>query len=549
MNNLALLSAAIMLLGFTGCTPKPAQDVVKARKLEIKEGAYFINGEKTFINALGYEIAARPGQHPYEDEKVLEIARMRHDLKVIKEAGFNAVRTWSELTEEEVKLIQESGLMLVYGIWMLPHGDFDDPKFVADAHQQVRNVMAWSKNYDCIITYLIMNEPMVEHIIAKGAQNTFDLWTSVTEIIHELHPGIPVTISNNSGIGEYLNERIFDVYGFNTYDYLDGLQGYTQGFANHFKYLKELNGENKPVLVTEFGMSVSPIGWGLYGGNTRERQASHVVQNFSDVLDSEVAGICPFYYADGWWKAGEPAIHNPLPEEWFGYWGYADDKDTIGYPRPIWYEFAKYNKAIVASPRNQKIYQGAVPFEFFLGDAVSKIKVVYNDKVIYDSTVSAYHFTDAFDFNEQAITDRELIFEFYNKNNELLKWESIMILTTKNEIKLPEISLTLSADNLENVKKLSTTFTVTNDTIFKLDKQFKYAFAPHQGWDGPELRLKEIATDKPEVTITDTYDVLDKYYVLNIAAGIDIKYGKFVKRIHTEKLVYRGTWADPIKVD
>jgi hypothetical protein len=124
-----------------------------------------------------------------------------------------------------------------------------------------------------------------------------------------------------------------------------------------------------------------------------------------------------------------------------------------------------------------------------------------------------------------------------------------MILTTKNEIKLPEISLTLSADNLENVKKLSTTFTVTNDTIFKLDKQFKYAFAPHQGWDGPELRLKEIATDKPEVTITDTYDVLDKYYVLNIAAGIDIKYGKFVKRIHTEKLVYRGTWADPIKVD
>src|SRR5690606_21753485 len=177
--------------------------------------------------------------------------------------------------------------------------------------EQVKKVMTWSKKYDCIITYLIMNEPMVAHIHDKGAQNTISLWKSLVEIIHHEHPGIPVTISNNSAIGEYLNERVFDVYGFNTYDYHEGLPGFTQGFANHFKYLKELNGENKPVLVTEFGMSVSPIGYGLYGGNTRERQASHIIQNFSDLLDAEVDGICPFYYADGWWKAGEPAIHNP----------------------------------------------------------------------------------------------------------------------------------------------------------------------------------------------------------------------------------------------
>ena len=549
MKKLVLLMAGVILLGSMSCSKRSTEEPNKPRTLEIKEGAYFINGQKTFINALGYEIAARPGQHPYKDAKVLEIARMRQDLKVIKEAGFNAVRTWSELTEEEVKLIQESGLMLVYGIWILPDGNFDDPKFIADAHEQVKKVMSWSKNYDCIITYLIMNEPMVEHIYKKGAQNTFNLWTSVTQIIHEMHPGIPVTISNNSGIGEYLNERIFDVYGFNTYDYNDGLQGYTQGFANHFQYLKKLNGENKPVLVTEFGMSVSPIGWGLYGGNTRERQASHVVQNISDLLDSEVAGICPFYYADGWWKAGEPGIHNPMPEEWFGYWGYANDKDTIGYPRPVWYEFAKYNKALIAAPRNQKIYTQAVPFEFFLGDDVAKVKVIYDDKVIYDSIVSGYHFKDSFDFKETAITDRELIFEFYNKANELLKWESIVILTSKNEIKLPEINLVFNADNLDKVKALKTTVTITNDTIFKLDKTVKYAFAPHQGWDGPEMRSKEIATDKPSVTFTDEYALQDKYLLLNVAVGVDIRFGKFVKRIHNEKLIYRGTWADPIKVD
>ncbi len=551
MKRLSLVFFAFLSIGilFPGCNQNTGKEAMVARKLEIKNGAYYLNNQKTFINALGYEIAARPGQHPYKDEKVLEIARMKNDLKVIKNAGFNAIRTWSELTEEEVKLVQESGLMLVYGIWILPDGDFDKPQFVSDAKEQVKKVMTWSKNYDCIITYLIMNEPMVEHIHSKGAQNTFDLWKSLVELIHQEHPGIPVTISNNSAIGEYLNERIFDVYGFNTYDYHEGLPGFTQGFANHFNYLKELNGENKPVLVTEFGMSVSPVGYGLYGGNTRERQASHIIQNFSDLLDSEVNGVCPFYYADGWWKAGEPAVHNPYPEEWFGYWGYADGKDTIGYPRPIWYEFKRYNQALVTAPRNQHIYTGKVPLEIFAGNEVKNMKVVYNDKVIYEEELNAYHKVDSIDFNEDGITDRELIFEFYNAQDELLKWESIIILTSKTELILPKIELGFNETDLSKIKKLKTTFKVTNDTIFKLDKQLKYIYSHHEGWNPGEHRTHQIIADQSVYSFTDMYEFSDNCYVLNVGAGLDIKYGKFVKRIHAEKLLYRGNWADPIKVD
>lgn len=551
MKKLLLVVFALISVGilFPGCKQKTEKEAMVARKLEIKNGAYYLNNQKTFINALGYEIAARPGQHPYKDKKVLEIARMKNDLKVIKDAGFNAIRTWSELTEEEVKLVQESGLMLVYGIWILPDGDFDKPQFVNDAKEQVQKVMTWSKNYDCIITYLIMNEPMVEHIHNKGAQNTINLWKSLVELIHQEHPGIPVTISNNSAIGEYLNERIFDVYGFNTYDYHEGLPGFTQGFANHFKYLKEINGENKPVLVTEFGMSVSPIGYGLYGGNTREKQASHIIQNFSDLLDAEVNGVCPFYYADGWWKAGEPAVHNPYPEEWFGYWGYADEKDTIGYPRPIWYEFKRYNQALVTAPRNQHIYTGKVPVEVFAGNEAKNMKVVYNDKVIYQKELNAYHTVDSIDFKEEELTDRELIFEFYNAQDELLKWESIIILTSKTELILPKIELVFNETDLSKIKQLKTTFKVSNDTIFKLDKQLKYIYSHHEGWNPGVHRTHEIIADQPVYSFNDMYEFSDNCYVLNVGAGLDIKYGKFVKRIHVEKLLYRGNWADPIKVD
>jgi hypothetical protein len=534
----------------TGCSQVKDENQFRSIKLEIKDGAYYINSEKTFINALGYEIGARPGQHPYEDEKELELARMRNDLKVIKEAGFNAIRTWSELTEKEVQTIQKSGLMLIYGIWILPNGDFDDKQFIADAKQQVRDVMAWSKNYDCIITYLIMNEPMVSHIHDKGAQNTYNLWTDLITIIHEEHHGIPVTISNNSAIGEYLNERIFDVYGYNTYDYSEGLPGYVQGFSNHFNYLKELNGENKPILVTEFGLSVSPIGWGrMYGGNTRKRQAYHIIKNFSELLDSDVAGVCPFYYADGWWKAGEPGVHDPYPEEWFGYWGYADENDTTGYPRPIWHEFKKYNQAIIASPRNHKIYQGVVPIEFYLNDRVTRAKIIYNDKVIYDKAISKYHFTDVIDFDEQAITDRELIVEFYDKDEKLLKWEAILILTTKDTIGLPEIKLDVNTNDLNKVNEVKATFTVLNDSVFKLDNNLLYIFAHHEGWDPGEHRTKIIDTDKVVYSFSDSYKFSDKCLVLNVGAGLDITYGKFVKRIYNQKLIYRGDWAKPVKVD
>ena len=132
-----------------------------------------------------------------------------------------------------------------------------------------------------------------------------------------------------------------------------------------------------------------------------------------------------------------------MPEEWFGYWGYADENDTVGIPVPIWYEFKEYNQALVASPRNHKIYQGPVPIEFYLNDGVSRAKIIYNDKVVYDKAVTGHHFTDEIDFKEEEITDRELIVEFYNARNELLKWESILILTTKDQLELPEIQISV----------------------------------------------------------------------------------------------------------
>jgi hypothetical protein len=131
------------------------------------------------------------------------------------------------------------------------------------------------------------------------------------------------------------------------------------------------------VLVTEFGRSVSRqgAGAGQYGGNTLETQAQAMTRAYRDLLDSGVAGVCPFIYSDGWWKGGEPAVHNDAAEEWFGFWGYKNLNDRTGYPRPAWHALAEYNQALVASPKNQQFYLNEVPVEAFVEPEVKRFKV------------------------------------------------------------------------------------------------------------------------------------------------------------------------------
>ena len=128
-----ILLAAVMVF-YTVCAPcasaagKPPEQAPGSR-IEIKDGWYYLNGQKFFVNALGYEIGARPGQHPYE-ERFNEPERVKQDMKVIKAAGYNAVRTWSELSEDELKVVQASGLKIIFGIGFRPDEDFADPAII-----------------------------------------------------------------------------------------------------------------------------------------------------------------------------------------------------------------------------------------------------------------------------------------------------------------------------------------------------------------------------------------------------------------------------------
>ena len=268
MKSFLLLYRCILRALLVCCVTALAAPAPRA-KIEIKDGWYYLDGHKFFVNAIGYEPGARPGEHPYE-HRVTDLAVTRQDLENIKAAGFNGIRTWSEMTEDELKLVQASGLKIIFGIWIKPDEDFGDPRVVERDLESAKRVLAYTKKYDCVITYLIMNEPMPAHIRKVGAQATLDLWTKLRDLIHREHQGVPVAISGNTAITGWLNLNVFDVYAHNTYDYTTEGSNYTHGYANTNRFVAELNGGAKPVLVTEFGRSVSRqgAGAGQYGGNT-----------------------------------------------------------------------------------------------------------------------------------------------------------------------------------------------------------------------------------------------------------------------------------------
>jgi hypothetical protein len=133
-------------------------------KIEFKDNWYLLNGQKYFIKAIGYEIGARPGQHPYEDAKKDELELMKFDLENIKKGGYNTIRTWSQYSEAQLKLVQESGLKLIMGIDIKPDKDYGNPEFVKESEIELKRVWNYAKNYDCIINSLVINDPQTDHI-------------------------------------------------------------------------------------------------------------------------------------------------------------------------------------------------------------------------------------------------------------------------------------------------------------------------------------------------------------------------------------------------
>ncbi|MFH2032150.1 MAG: T9SS type A sorting domain-containing protein [Bacteroidota bacterium] len=519
-----------------------------AQDLEIIDDWYYISGKKFFVKGIGYETHTRPGQVPWIYEFDADL--ITYDLDRIKNAGYNTIRTWGALSDEELQLVEFSGLKILFGIWIDPHGDFGNEEFKNSALNHVKNVLNYSNKYNSIIGYIIMNEPQVNHIYDAGAQELFDLWQSIINYIHEKHPGIPVSFSNTM-IGDYIGMDIFDFAAYNAYIYNPVTISKSNGYAGFLSYLKTKRSSRMPFIISEFGLSVSPGSSGTeygYGSNTLEQQKTGDLLMYRGLIDAGAQGGCIFQYHDGWWKGGNEFVHDPVAEEWFGLIEFSGQSDKIGLPRPVWSAFDEYNKAIITNPKNECIYDNIIPLEFFINEDVSSYSISLNDSILVSESLNDTYYTSELNLNiDDEIKDIELEFYFLNSTSDILKTETISILHSKNELGLPQIDFEVIPKNLVPGARNYLDMHVTMDSVFSIEEnKIDYVLHPHIGFDPGITKSKVMIFTSNKWSYIDYFDIPQDTKVATFAAGFTINYGKFNKRISNQKILLYGDWANPI---
>lgn len=504
--------------------------------VEVKNNSFYIDGKKFFIKGIGYEIGALPGELP--NERKFNPDQLHFDIRRILSGGFNTIRTWAAFTEQGLEVLRQYDIKIIMGIWIDPAGDFSNTQFVDNAKTIVNDVLSYSKNYNNIIGYLIMNEPHPTAVLGAGYQHTVNLWTELVNIIHSQHPNRPVSIANTPN-GTYIHPHIFDFSAYNVYIYNPVTVNYLHGYRNHIDYLQQLNSSDHPLIITEYGLSVSPTGpggWG-YGGNSLSEQESGDVYMYKSLVDGGANGACIFNYSDGWWKADDEFVHSDLPEEWFGLIEYSSLSDKQGHERPVWKAIRDFQSAIIAQPRSEEIYIDKVPVEIFFNDTIKKIKVLLEDKLIYQRDMTDDYLLDTLEIDYKDVKDVRLVFNCYDDKNNLIKTEEKSILITATELTLPTLQLSVNS-NCWQTNQVNVTYKVTKSTDFTVSPTFDYVYYPHIGFDYGQ-KFSSIIGNQNQVEISGRHSISGNIDVFTVGAAFNIYYNGFQKRIFNQMTISR----------
>ena len=499
-----------------------------AQQVEVRDGFFYIDGEKFFIKGIGYELSALPGEVPWE--KTFNPGQLHFDIQRILSAGYNTIRTWAPFTEQELSLLKDYDIKIIMGIWVDPHGNFSDPAFINQAKSIVASVLSYSKNFDNIIAYLVMNEPLPETIFEAGYNETVQLWTELINIIHAQHPGRPVGIANTPN-GTYINPGIFDFSAYNAYIYNPVTINYLHRYRDYVHYLDELNVPGHPLIVTEYGLSVSPTGpgnWG-YGGNSLAEQQEGILHMYKSLVDGGASGSCVFNYSDGWWKAGDEFVHDDAAEEWFGLVNYSGIDDTVGELRPVWESVKAYQSAIISQPPSAGIYRDKVPVEVFKNDTIDRIDILIEDNLIYQIQASGSYYLDTLNFDTLEIRDIVLVFNCYNSNNTLVKSEEKSILVTNKDISLPVIEINTN-DDMWKAGRIDVNYNITKSADFTVDSNLDLIYYPHLGFEYGQ-KFQTTMPAGVQVSVSRQYSIEPDVNVFTVGAAFDINYYEFRKRI------------------
>jgi hypothetical protein len=142
----------------------------------------------------------------------------------------------------------------------------------------------------------------------------------------------------------------------------------------------------------------------------------------------------------------------------------------------------------------------------------------------------------------ETIKDVNLQFEFLDQTETVIKTENIIVLYAESTPTLPGFSLSVPMDDLNSSSTCLIQIIVDNQSVFTIkDNAVNYIFYPHSWVSDRSAAL----TSNPQ-TINDSFSIPAETEVLTVSAGLTIQFGQFEKRLYRQKVIQRGTWANPI---
>jgi hypothetical protein len=332
------------------------------------DGDWFtVGGEKFLVVGVGYETCSRPGMAPWK--QTFDPAVAREDFKRIRAAGFNTIRNWNAVTDEELDLAAEFGLWVIQGLWIKADGDFSDPAFRKESLDFYERELTRLAKHPNILCFLLLNEPHGGSVYRAGLDSVNAFYKEIVALARRIAPNRAFSYSNCVHT-DFMKPSMWDFTAQNVYPYAPTTIDKALHYRAYVEWVKRALAPGKPLLITEYGLSVSPHGDGRgYGGNSLEEQRDGVVRMTDDLLAAGAAGYCTFMWIDGWWKAGDENKHDPGAEEWYGL--LEVDSSYVGRPRPAYYAMADYNRAVRTLPRDGQVVGDSIEVEVWAPEAAN----------------------------------------------------------------------------------------------------------------------------------------------------------------------------------
>lgn len=335
-------------------TNKPASAgsvVVSGKQLLVDGQPFTVKGVGYQPTPIGTPISGSALAFMYNDQNI--IAR---DMAILRAMNVNTIRIYSGepmLNENLLDACYNDGLNPIYvimGFFITAEGgiDYSNPTTATDLETDFRAFVNRFKDHPAVLAWGIGNENNLPYPF--DISDWYTLANDLSQAAFEeegasYHP----TMVINGGMRDFGDVDLssddasidkIDIWGHNAYPGED--------YECYFDYFDRLS--DKPLIITEFGID-------SYNNQTASEyesvQSQFDVDQWRDIEVGAVGGIA-FEYADEWWKAGTPAVHNdggfPTREHPDGFsneewWGLLRTVDNGGFadilqPRDAYFAMA-----------------------------------------------------------------------------------------------------------------------------------------------------------------------------------------------------------------